>query len=180
MKKTLTSVFCLTMIMTIAFSFAFSGLRAQSCEYFIKNDTILDAKHIQFDIYVKAKGETFYYGLAQYKIEYNAALANGGTLTVNINQGVSDLSNNVQIPKSVLQPNGKGSNFRINPSSIPKKQTSCSMISNKGLGTRICRVVIENTTNFAKVPANLHFVVDGPGATAVFYMSEKDLLVITK
>ncbi len=177
MKKIFLLVFTLSLIMTIVFSFAFSAARAQSCEYFIKNDTMLDARHLQFDIYLKAKGEPFYYGMGQFKIEYNEALAKGGNITANINRGVTDLDT-LQVPKSILQL--KDNSFRINSASTYRKQSKCTLIKNKGLGTRICRVVLENTVNFPKVPANLHFIFNGPGASAVYYMNEKDLLVITK
>jgi hypothetical protein len=180
MKKFNKGMAVPAMAVTLLFSLAFNAMMAQTSQFIIKKDTMTDKRHLQFDVYLKAVGPTFYYGMAQFKIHFNEALANGGTVTPSIVPQVTGLSNTVQMPKSVVSVEGGASAVRINPSSVPRKQESCSTVSNTGDGTLVCRVVLENTVDFKNVPHNFEFVMNGGGATAVFYMNEENLLKQTK
>jgi hypothetical protein len=162
------------------FLIAVSNLYAQSYTVTVKNETYPDSKHLQFDIYVKANEKPIFYGLGQFKVLLSPALINGGTLTASIVPFLSDLTNPAQIPGTVrLQP-GSVNIFMIIPqaiSAIPKKQSDCSLISEQGEGTRVCRVLIANSNEYKKVPSGITFLYTSPNATNVFTMSSENLLV---
>ncbi len=171
------------------FVIASMAARSQSCEVTLRNDTLIDASHYYVDIYVKstwASGD-FYYSSGQYKVTFNAAIKNGGSLYCSVVPGFSDLTNVGQIPSVITQPTATNSRFVVTAQANPPNQASCSMISSTGLGTRICRVSLYNSSNgtfggsavaYAQALANLTVTVAAPTGTAVFYMNASNLAVL--
>ncbi|MDX9773887.1 MAG: hypothetical protein RBT02_10790, partial [Bacteroidales bacterium] len=139
---------------------------SQTCEVTLRNDTLIDANNLEVDIYVRATSGTFYYSWGQYKISFNSAVVNGGSIAVEIVPGYSDLTNSIQLPASLI---GGTTSWRATSGTIPANQADCSQISGTGYGTRICRVRINNTAPFGQASANMNVVTTAPNATAVYY-----------
>ena len=139
---------------------------SQSCEVTLRNDSLIDANNLIVDIYVRATSGTFYYSWGQYKISFNSAITNGGTITGTIVDGFSDLTNSTQLPPSIIVGT---TSWRATTGQIPGTQAACSQISATGNGTRICRVRLTNTAVFAANAADMLVVTTAPNATAVWY-----------
>jgi len=149
---------------------------SQTCEVTLRNDSLLDANNLVVDIYVRATSGTFYYSQGQYKISFNSAITNGGTITGTIVDGYSDLTNSIQLPSSIIV---GSTSWRATAGTIPGTQASCSQISATGNGTRICRVRLTNTAVFAANAADMLVVTTAPNATAVWYSDAGGFSVAT-
>ncbi len=139
---------------------------SQSSEVTLRNDSLIDANNLIVDIYVRATSGSFYYSWGQYKISFNSAITNGGTISGAIVPGYSDLTNTTQLPASIIV---GSTSWRATAGTIPGDQASCSQISASGIGTRICRVRLTNTATFAINTADMQVVTTPPNATAVYY-----------
>ncbi len=139
---------------------------SQTCEVTLRNDSLIDANNLIVDIYVRATSGTFYYSWGQYKISFNSAITNGGTITGTIVDGFSDLTNSTQLPASIIV---GSTSWRATAGPIPGSQAACSQISATGYGTRICRIRLNNTAVFAASAADMLVVTTVPNATAVWY-----------
>ncbi len=144
--------------------------KAQSCEVALRNDTLASNNHIFVDVYVKATSGPFHYSAGQYKVIFNPAIKDT-SLHVYLVPGYSDLTNPIQYPTVVWQPTPASSRFEIIGGEFPMEQSFCSIISETGIGTRICRVDITRSTPFPAVQANLQVTTTPPTGTAVFYMT---------
>ena len=139
---------------------------SQSSEVTLRNDSLTDANNLIVDIYVRATSGSFYYSWGQYKISFNSAITNGGTISGAIVPGYSDLTNTTQLPASIIV---GSTSWRATAGTIPGTQAACSQISASGIGTRICRVRLTNTAAFATNAADMQVVTTPPNATAVYY-----------
>ena len=140
---------------------------SQTCEVTLRNDSLIDARNLIVDIYVKGTSGNFYYSWGQYKVTFNnSGITNGGTITGSIVPGYSDLTNSAQTPTTVYV---LSTYWRIPAEAIPSSQAACSQISSSGLGTRICRVQLTNTVDFATASANMQIVTTPPNASAIYY-----------
>jgi len=139
---------------------------SQTSEVTLRNDSLIDANNLIVDIYVRATSGSFYYSWGQYKVSFNSAISNGGTISVSIVPGFSDLTNSIQLPASFIV---GSTSWRATAGTIPGGQAACSQISASGIGTRICRVRLTNTATFATNAADMLVVTTPPNATAVYY-----------
>ena len=139
---------------------------SQTSEVTLRNDSLIDANNLIVDIYVRATSGNFYYSWGQYKVSFNSAISNGGTISVSIVPGFSDLTNSIQLPASFIVGT---TSWRATAGTIPGSQAACSQISASGIGTRICRVRLTNTATFATNAADMQVVTTSPNATAVYY-----------
>ena len=139
---------------------------SQTSEVTLRNDSLIDANNLIVDIYVRATSGSFYYSWGQYKVSFNSAITNGGTISVSIVPGFSDLTNSIQLPASFIVAT---SSWRATAGTIPGSQAACSQISASGIGTRICRVRLTNTAPFSSNAADMLVVTTPPNATAVYY-----------
>lgn len=165
------------------FGIGLMSANAQDYEVSVKNDTLLDSHHLQFDIYVKSKSSSFHYGIGQYKIQIYDKTLKFNQITPSITPFVSDLVNQVQIPKKITMKQGKEVIVLVHPpttASIPKKQSECSVITNKGEGVRICRVILTSEVDFNLDGKRIGLLFDEPYPTKVFPMTDKNLLYTGK
>ncbi len=188
-KNRLFKISMKALIMLLCMTAASLSVRAQSCEVALRSDTLTDASHLYVDIYAKSTWVSgdFYYASGQYKVTFNAAIKNGGSLYCAVVPGYSDLTNAAQIPSVITQPTASNSRFVVTAQANPSSQGACSMISSAGTGTRICRVSLYNSSNgtaggsavaFAQALANLTITVAAPTGTAVFYMNASNLAIL--
>ncbi len=178
------------LFLMLLFLVSFTAARSQSCEVSLRNDTLVDASHILVDVYVKSTWASgpFSYASGQYKITFNNAMRNGGTIFCSLVSGYSDLTNASQIPTAMAQPTSPTATFfRVLAQANPPDQASGSQISAAGIGTRICRISIFNSSNgtvggtpvsFGQVLANLAPTAAAPTGSAVFYMSAANTAVL--
>jgi len=159
------------------FLFAFLGASSQTCDVSLRNDSLIDSKNLIVDVYVKATSGNFYYGQGQYKIYYDSAIRKGGTISGTILAGNCDLSNTAQKPTGVLTGGTANPYFRMATATVPANQAACSVISSNGPGTKICRVQLTNTVDFASNAANLTLTFTAPNQVKIWYMNALNLLV---
>lgn len=152
MKNFKSKLVLVVLATLISFNFAFSKDPTSSLS--IENLKNTSANSLEFDIYLLHTNPTdtkFPYMLGQYLINFNSAIANGGTLTYSIIG--SDLPQasqptNASIDKDIL---------RIAVNSIPPTD-NLPEISSKAPGTMIAKVRLTTSEKeFADVPLNLSF-----------------------
>ena len=152
----------LALMFLLVTSVAFS----QTCEVSLRNDSLIDANNLIVDIYVKATSGDFYLSNSQFRINYTSAIKGTGTLSGTIVPGYSDLSNASQVPITVTF---FSAYFRVFGGSLPASQTAGSVISSTGIGTRICRVKLNNTVAFPALQMNNLVSQTNPSKTIVMY-----------
>ena len=149
LKKTRISLFLLVLATT--------GLRAQNPTYLceLRNDIQVNANTYEFDLYLLRTGSTvFEYTSMQFGININSAVLNGGNLTVSLVGGTSEL-NSSQIPTAGKFSFNSLSNCIIMTGMAPPGAGSGTIISNSGIGTRVGRIRLTNSVNFASDTPNL-------------------------
>ena len=147
--KTGISIFLLLMAVT--------GLRAQNPSYLceLRNDVQVDASTFEFDIYLLRTGSTvFEYSSMQFGININAGVRNGGTISVSLVGGSSELTAS-QIPSPARFSFDATKNCIIMTGTPGPGPGSGTIISNTGNGTRVGRIRLSNTVNFGSVTPDL-------------------------
>lgn len=123
------------------------------CE--LRNDTQVDAKTFEFDVYLLQTGSTtFEYTSMQFGININPVVVNGGTITVSLVSGTSGL-NPSQIPPANKFSFNSSSNCIIMTGTAGPGAGSGTIISSAGSGTRIGRIRIVNSVNFGSATPDL-------------------------
>ncbi len=136
--------------------------------YTMANDVQTSDKTLEFDLYILDPSPATAFELAsmQAGILVNSAIYNGGTLTVSILSGTSELNANQQ-PTSISFVQTQNC-IKIAPKSPPGAGNG-TIIGTTGQGTRVCRLKITNTVAFPQVQANLAFnFTTSPYPTKVF------------
>jgi len=144
-------------ILLLLLFIAATGLHAQNPTYLceLRNDHQVDARTFDFDIYLLRTGATSFELLSfQFGININANARNGGNYSVSLVAKSSQL-NALQVPIAdkftftvaknsinITAMRGPGVGF-------------ATIISNKGLGTRVGTIRITNSVDFNSVQPNL-------------------------
>ncbi len=136
--------------------------------YTIANAVQTDNKTLEFDLYLldTDAANSFELASVQAGVLVNSAIYNGGTLSVAIVAGTSDLS-------AAQQPSGPAFTqtqncIKVAPKSPPGAGNG-TIIATTGQGSRICRLRLTNTVAFAMATANLTFnFTTSPYPTKVF------------
>ncbi len=122
------------------------------------NDGMPNPNTYEWDIYVqRTDGAVTGYATGQYIFFYNAAIVNGGTLSMSIVPGSSELINPVQVPQNASL---TATELRVH-APAPPGYANGSWLSMSNPGTRICRVRLTNTVPFPSVPPNLAWKTSG-------------------
>jgi len=136
---------------------AVTGLHAQNPTYFcdLRNDVQVDARTFEYDIYFLRTG-TIPWELTnfQFGVNLNPLAVNGGTITVSLVSGTSELLiYQVPVPAKLTFTASKNS---INITATPGPGVgSGTIISDTGIGTRVGRIRIKNSVDFGSVRPNL-------------------------
>lgn len=132
--------------------------RAQQYVLRMMNDGMPNPSTYEWDIYVqRTDGTVTGYATGQYVFQYNAAIVNGGTLSLSIVPGSSELANPVQIPQKGTV---TSTELRVQ-APPPPGYTNGSWLAMSNPGTRICRVRLTNTVPFSSVSPNLTWKTSG-------------------
>ncbi len=134
-----------------------TGLFAQNPAYLceLRNDEQVDAKTFEFDVYLLRTGATpFEYASMQFCINLNPGARNGGTISVSLVDGSSQLTAS-QIPAADKFSFDQGVNCIIMTGTAPPGAGSGTIISNSTPGTRVGRIRLINTNNFGVVKPDL-------------------------
>jgi len=124
----------------------------------IRNDVQISDKVMVFDVYLLDLDASQQFELAsvQAGIVVNSGIYNGGTITVDVVAGYSDLSNSAQWPTSLIWSQAQNT-IKLTPKSNPGAGNG-SIISTSAPGNRICRIRITNSVSFTpNSHANLTF-----------------------
>lgn len=156
MKKSIT-----ILMISILMAMICTGFRATAgisdFIFTINNDIQTSDRTFEFDLYLldTDPAQTFELATVQAGILVNPAIYNGGTITVSIVAGSSQLVP-AQQPNSVLWT--QSSNIiKLTPMS-PTSAGLGTIISQTGIGTRVCRLLVTNTVPFTlNSQANLAF-----------------------
>ncbi len=123
------------------------------CE--LKNDSLLSGQIYEFDIFIRNSGSvSFELGNFQVGMHINPLLAGGGTVSITIVPGSSQLSIAQQPLETQFSPDENC--LKVAPKSPPLFGAG-SLISQDQPGTRICRLRLTNSVEFSKVQPNLTF-----------------------
>ena len=127
-----------------------TGLYAQIPTYLceLRNDVQVNASTYEFDVYLLRTGSVFEFTSMQFGININPLVLNGGNLTVTLVGGTSEL-NPSQIPTAGKFSFNAALNCIIMTGMAPPGAGSGTIISNTGNGTRVGRIRLTNTVNFA-------------------------------
>jgi len=130
-----------------------SQVPAYLCE--LRNDDQVDSRTFEFDVYLLRTGATaFELSSIEFGINVNTGLRNGGTITVTIVNGSSEL-NAAQIPVDSQFSFDNATNcISMTASSLPGAGNG-SVISGTGNGTRVGRIRITNSSTFGLVRPDL-------------------------
>ena len=134
-----------------------TGLNAQNPNYLceLRNDVRVDARTFEFDVYLLRTGTTpFEYSSMQFGINMNSGARNGGTITVSLVSGTSEL-NATQIPNAGRFSFDAALNCIIMTGTPGPGAGSGTIISNIGNGTRVGRIRLTNTVDFGAVRPDL-------------------------
>jgi len=146
--------------------------------YTITNDVQTSDRTLEFDLYIldPSEGTTFELAAIQAGILVNSGIYNGGTITMSIVPGTSQLNTNQQ-PASVTFVQTQNC-IKLAPKSPPGAGGG-TVISSAGQGTRVCRLKLTNSVAFAAAQANLAFsFTTSPYPTKVFqYISGLNTLL---
>jgi gliding motility-associated-like protein len=155
-------------------------LNAQTISLFnltIENDVQVDDKNMEFDLYLLDSDATepFELNMIQVGILVNPGIYNGGTITVTRIPGTSELVVAQQPGTSNISWTQASNIIKVTPR-LPTAQGEGTIISQTGLGTRICRLHITNTVAFtSNSTANLSFnFTTSPYPTKVFQTTDAD------
>ena len=154
-----TQIFRKARISMFLLLFTMPGLRSQDqhpgylCD--LRNDIQVDIRTYEFDIYLlRTESTVFEYSSMQFGININSGARNGGTITVSLVSGSSEL-NVSQIPDPLKFSFDASKNSIIMTGTPGPGSGSGTIISNTGFGTRIGRIRLVNTANFGSVTPDL-------------------------
>lgn len=148
---------------------------SSSFRFTIENIKLSTDKTIEFDLFLldTESANPFELALLQAGILINPEIYNGGTLSVDIVEGSSQLkeaqqplkiffdqsSNIIKLPSRTLKP----------LSNEDKSGSRGSIISAISPGTRICKIKLKNSLPFSKVPIKIAFsFTKTPYSTSIF------------
>ncbi len=126
-------------------------------QYTIANDIQINDKVMEFDLFIldSDPGDPFELSSIQAGILVNSGIYNGGTISLSIVSGTSQL-NSSQQPTSVIWTQSQNA-IKLTPK-LPPGAGSGTIISQTAPGTRVCRLRITNTVAFTtSSTANLTF-----------------------
>jgi len=154
--KTLQKIRTRALFAILLFTASFT-LTAQvptyQCE--LKNDSLLSSQIYEFDIFIRNTGMVaFELGNFQVGMHINPLLAGGGTVSITIVPGSSQLSIAQQPLETQFSPDENC--LKVAPKSPPLFGAG-SLISQVQPGTRICRLRLTNSAEFSKVQPDLAF-----------------------
>jgi len=163
----ISKVICLIILICISYSAGSQTLSpAPAFNLYISNAKFTDGKTLEFDLFLVNlnKTETFELASVQAGILVNPELYNNGTIKASLVEGSSELLE-LQKPASVLftQPSNiiKLAGRIIRPTAKSAQPTTRgTIISSTQPGTRICRIRLTNSADFAKAPVKLDFCFD--------------------
>ena len=148
LEKTIT-----TMLLLVATGTLTAQNPTYLCE--LRNDVQADARTYEFDVYLLRTGTIeFEFTSMQFGINVNSGMRNGGTITVSIVRGSSEL-NPLQIPTNAHFSFDNATNCIRMTGTPPPGAGSGTIISNVGNGTRLGRIRLENTADFGTVAPDL-------------------------
>lgn len=161
-------VICLVLfIATVQSPFSYSQTVSSKEQVFnltIQNAVLTSDKTMEFDLYLKSLDpkDPFELALFQACILLDPVFCAGGEIKVTLDSGVSELNEN-QKPQAVIF--SKETNSIKLPSRTLKPATQNTstdkargtIISSKGKGTLLCRIIITNSIAFPKVTKPLSF-----------------------
>jgi len=136
---------------------AATGLRAQNPTYIceLRNDHQVDSRTFDFDIYLLRTGTTTFELLSfQFGININAKARNGGVYSVSLVAKSSQL-NALQIPIADKFTFTSAKNSINITAMLGPGVGFGTIISNKGLGTKVGTIRITNSVDFSSVQPNL-------------------------
>ena len=136
---------------------AVSNVNGQAPTYLceLRNDIQVDARTYEFDVYLLRTGATpFEFTSMQFGINVNPGMRNGGTITVTILAGSSELVL-LQIPNNSRFTFDNTTNCIRMTGTPPPGAGSGTIISNTGNGTRLGRIRLVNTVDFGTVTPDL-------------------------
>ncbi|MEI6061212.1 MAG: hypothetical protein WCR72_10915, partial [Bacteroidota bacterium] len=176
MKKTLTKflkvvplLFLLLAVLQIKAQSRYSPLASSDFNLTLANDVQTANNILEFDVYLLDTdgSNTFELAAVQAGIVVNSGIYNGGTITMSIVAGTSQLVA-AQQPGSVVWSQAQNT-IKLTPRT-PPGAGSGSVLSSTAPGTRVCRLRITNTVAFtANSQANLAFnFTTSPYPTKVF------------
>jgi len=148
------------------------------------NDSLTAPNVYEFDIYMVSNDSTpIELAGINFGFLYNTQVQDTGTLTVTMVPKSSELSNNSQLPRNFIVSEGmkdsatKVGIIKIGPR-MPPGYGSGSIISNKGLGTKIGRLRVSNNINFTSARMNIEWNFLKTGGlyptTVTTYIDEKN------
>lgn len=175
--NSITKALCLMILVNIYCSSTIKSQTPSSASTFnlvISNERISDGKILEFDLYLISMDKTEPFELAsiQAGIKINPEIYNGGTIIASLVEGSSQLLE-LQQPVSVMFVQNsdilKLAGRIIRPvTKEPLPSSRGSIISTSDPGTRICRIRLTSTADFAKASLNLAFCFDrNPYPTSV-------------
>lgn len=127
------------------------------CE--ILNEHKEDSRNIVFDVYLRNTSPgglpVYEYGMFQMGLLFNPKIINGGSLSATFVEGFSDLNPAQQfLPANLSIMTSMGHSIRVSVQ-WPGAPGNGTIISSVQPGTRVCRIRLSNTVDFADVNLNL-------------------------
>ena len=162
MNKTISLLIRRTMVPLLLVVYSFTYAQKQpAAQVMISNDTLLNAKTYQFDVFVKASDangiNSFDLKGFQGGFEQNLKNVKGnGTVTATVVAGSSDFKSNAeQVPTvALIKPNAKNPNYIVlNPAVL---KTNGIKITNSGW-VKVCTIKLTNTVDFQQSTMMLNF-----------------------
>ena len=160
MKKVITLLIKTLPLLFLLIALGANAQKAPSAisdyTFTLRNDAQTSTKVLEFDLYLLDTDitEPFQLATAQAGITVNPAIYNGGTITLSVVPGSSELLA-AQVPTNVLWVQ-TANVIKLTPKT-PPGIAGATTISTTTPGTRVCRLRITNTVAFAQAQANLTF-----------------------
>lgn len=167
MKTKMKQLITLLVLIVASASYCWS----QSVAFTIQNETQIDSKTLQFDLYIQnTSGIQVQVGAVQAAISYNTSFLNGGTITATIVTGSSQM---VAAQAPLTTNTAVEGLIKIAGRSFPGCGSG-TILSTSSPGTKFCTVQITSTVAFtANSTADLAYVVSG-GFYTKFYQYKID------
>jgi hypothetical protein len=156
MKKLSFSFLRLLIVTGIPFVSYLGFAQLPTCRCELRNDSLLNPQIYEFDIYLLQTGlNVFKLANFQAGISVNAATQNGGSVTVSLVEGQSEL-NPGQIPPAVDFSEAENC-IRIASANAPGT-ANATMIPGTEQGIKVCRVRLTNSIDFGQATPDLAFL----------------------
>ncbi len=144
MKKIVIALLMLMVTFNICFSQADTSLVRPTYKLTATNQHFTSATTFEFDVYLlhlNFDSTVFLYAAAQYFMDFNPGVANGGTLTYSI------VSSELSLGSRPVNPTVSGSQLRL-ATNLPGSPTTADTIKHTGVGTRVLTMRLTNTVPF--------------------------------